>query len=139
VLATAVTVANPDRIVATYPTFFFTVGEGHIAAATQIAEIDGEVFLIVVQPYTFLLHEMSVTEKVDGNPLVVLVVFTCDLDGSSTISLNFQLSLVVVAAMPTVVAPVIPSVPPVIPPIVALILTRTVRQSGGSGVCAGWC
>ncbi|WP_309072129.1 hypothetical protein [Arthrobacter sp.] len=126
-LATAVTVANPDRVVATYPTFFFTVGEGHIAAATQIAEPDGEVFLIVVKPYTFLLHDMSVTDKIDGNSLVVLVVFTADFDGSSTISLNFQLSLVVVAAMPTVVVPVIPPVVPVIPPIVAPILTRFLR------------
>ncbi|QTG81459.1 hypothetical protein [Arthrobacter crystallopoietes] len=102
-----ITVTNADRVIATYPAFFLAVSEGHIAAATQIAELDSKVFLIVVQPYALPLHDMPVADKVNGHPLVVFISFAADFDGSSTISLNFQHSVVVVAAIAVVVSPIV--------------------------------
>jgi len=102
-----ITVTNADRVIATYPAFFLAVSEGHIAAATQIAELDSKVFLIVVQPYALPLHDMPVADKVNGHPLVVFISFAADFDGSSTISFNFQHSVVVVAAIAAAVSPVV--------------------------------
>ncbi|SDQ67392.1 hypothetical protein [Arthrobacter crystallopoietes] len=101
-LAVVVAVADPDRIVATDPAFLITMGEGHVTAATQVTELDSEVFVTIVQPNAFPLYDMTVTDEVDGYPLVLFVVFASNLDTPVTEPVDFQISIVITAVAVTV-------------------------------------